>query len=48
MSIASAPETQPELERLVGELGALSTSLRRLSEQTTRSARPDFRAHTGA
>ncbi|MBK9199531.1 MAG: MCE family protein [Betaproteobacteria bacterium] len=32
-------ETQPELERLLGELGALSTSLRRLSEQTTRDPR---------
>ncbi len=32
-------ETLPELERLLGELGALSTSLRRLSEQTTRDPR---------
>lgn len=32
-------ETQPELERLLGELGALSTSLRRLSEQTMRDPR---------
>ena len=30
-------ETQPELERLLGELGALATSLRRLSEQTERN-----------
>ena len=30
-------ETLPELERLMGELGALSTSLRRLSEQTERT-----------
>jgi phospholipid/cholesterol/gamma-HCH transport system substrate-binding protein len=30
-------ETLPELERLLGELGALSTSLRRLSEQTQRN-----------
>jgi phospholipid/cholesterol/gamma-HCH transport system substrate-binding protein len=29
-------ETLPELEHLLGELGTLSTSLRRLSEQTTR------------
>jgi phospholipid/cholesterol/gamma-HCH transport system substrate-binding protein len=29
-------ETLPELERLLGELSTLSTSLRRLSEQTTR------------
>jgi phospholipid/cholesterol/gamma-HCH transport system substrate-binding protein len=29
-------ETLPELERLMGELSTLSTSLRRLSEQTTR------------
>jgi len=32
-------ETLPELERLMGELGVLSTSLRRLSEQTTRDPR---------
>ena len=32
-------ETLPELERLLGELGALSTSLRRLIEQTTRDPR---------
>ena len=32
-------ETLPELERLLGELGALSTSLRLLSEQTTRDPR---------
>ncbi|MBK8891541.1 MAG: MCE family protein [Dechloromonas sp.] len=30
-------ETLPELERLLGELGALSTSLRRLTEQTERN-----------
>ena len=30
-------ETVPELERLLGELSALSTSLRRLSEQTERN-----------
>jgi phospholipid/cholesterol/gamma-HCH transport system substrate-binding protein len=30
-------ETLPELERLLGELGALSTSLRRLTEQTHRN-----------
>jgi len=30
-------ETLPELERLLGELGVLSTSLRRLSEQTQRN-----------
>jgi len=30
-------ETLPELERLLGELGVLSTSLRRLSEQTERN-----------
>jgi len=30
-------ETLPELERLLGELSALSTSLRRLSEQTERN-----------
>ncbi len=29
-------DTLPELERLLGELGSLSNSLRRLSEQTTR------------
>ncbi|QTN27171.1 MCE family protein [Rhodoferax sp. AJA081-3] len=29
-------ETLPEVERLLGELGSLSNSLRRLSEQTTR------------
>jgi phospholipid/cholesterol/gamma-HCH transport system substrate-binding protein len=32
-------QTLPELERLLGELGTLSTSLRRLSEQTTRDPR---------
>ena len=32
-------ETLPELERLLGELSALSTSLRRLSEQTERDPR---------
>ncbi len=32
-------ETLPELERLLGELGTLSTSLRRLSEQTERDPR---------
>ncbi len=32
-------ETLPELERLLGELSTLSTSLRRLSEQTTRDPR---------
>lgn len=32
-------ETLPELERLMGELGTLSSSLRRLSEQTTRDPR---------
>ncbi len=32
-------ETLPELERLMGELGALTTSLRRLSEQTERDPR---------
>lgn len=32
-------ETLPELERLMGELGILSKSLRRLSEQTTRDPR---------
>ncbi|MDD5336544.1 MAG: MlaD family protein [Rhodoferax sp.] len=32
-------ETLPELERLLGELGLLSSSLRRLSEQTTRDPR---------
>ena len=32
-------ETLPELERLLGELGTLSSSLRRLSEQTTRDPR---------
>ncbi|MFZ2269240.1 MAG: MlaD family protein [Azonexus sp.] len=30
-------DTQPELERLLGELGALATSLRRLSEQLERN-----------
>lgn len=30
-------ETLPELERLFGELSALSTSLRRLTEQTERN-----------
>jgi phospholipid/cholesterol/gamma-HCH transport system substrate-binding protein len=30
-------ETLPELERLLGELSTLSTSLRRLSEQTARN-----------
>jgi len=30
-------ETLPELERLLGELNILSTSLRRLSEQTERN-----------
>lgn len=32
-------ETLPELERLLNELGTLSSSLRRLSEQTTRDPR---------
>ncbi len=32
-------ETLPELDRLLGELSTLSTSLRRLSEQTTRDPR---------
>jgi phospholipid/cholesterol/gamma-HCH transport system substrate-binding protein len=32
-------ETLPELERLLGELSTLSTSLRRLSDQTTRDPR---------
>ena len=32
-------ETLPELERLLGELSTLSTSLRRLSEQTERDPR---------
>ena len=32
-------ETLPELERLLGELGILTTSLRRLSEQTERDPR---------
>ena len=32
-------ETQPELERLLGELNTLAPSLRRLSEQTTRDPR---------
>jgi len=32
-------ETLPEFERLLGELSTLSTSLRRLSEQTTRDPR---------
>jgi phospholipid/cholesterol/gamma-HCH transport system substrate-binding protein len=32
-------ETLPELERLMGELGILSTSLRRLTEQTERDPR---------
>ena len=32
-------ETLPELERLLGELGALATSLRRLSDQTERDPR---------
>lgn len=32
-------ETLPELERLIGELSSLSTSLRRLSEQTERDPR---------
>ena len=32
-------ETLPELERLLGELSVLSTSLRRLSEQTERDPR---------
>lgn len=32
-------ETLPELERLLGELGTLTTSLRRLSEQTERDPR---------
>jgi phospholipid/cholesterol/gamma-HCH transport system substrate-binding protein len=30
-------ETLPELERLLGELSVLSTSLRRLTEQTERN-----------
>ena len=50
-------ETLPELERLLGELGALSASLRRLSEQTERDPRgfifgrrpvPDGPGETGA
>ena len=32
-------ETLPELERLLGELGVLSASLRRLTEQTERDPR---------
>ncbi|MFZ2813295.1 MAG: hypothetical protein WAZ63_01595, partial [Rhodoferax sp.] len=32
-------ETLPELERLLGELSALTTSLRRLSDQTERDPR---------
>jgi phospholipid/cholesterol/gamma-HCH transport system substrate-binding protein len=32
-------ETLPELERLLGELSVLSTSVRRLSEQTERDPR---------
>ena len=32
-------ETLPELERLMGELGALTNSLRRVSEQTERDPR---------
>ena len=32
-------ETLPELERLMGELGVLSTALRRLAEQTERDPR---------
>jgi len=32
-------ETLPELERLLGELSVLTTSLRRLSEQTERDPR---------
>jgi phospholipid/cholesterol/gamma-HCH transport system substrate-binding protein len=32
-------ETLPELERLMGELSVLTTSLRRLSEQTERDPR---------
>jgi len=34
-----AAETLPALERLLGELGTLTTSLRRLSEQTSRDPR---------
>ncbi len=50
-------ETLPELERLLGELSTLSTSLRRLSEQTERDPRglifgrkpvPDGPGETGA
>ena len=50
-------ETLPELERLLGELSSLSTSLRRLSEQTERDPRglifgrkpvPDGPGETGA
>ena len=42
-------ETLPELERLLGELSVLSTSLRRLSEQTERNpARPAVRPHRRA
>jgi phospholipid/cholesterol/gamma-HCH transport system substrate-binding protein len=32
-------ETLPELQRLLGEMSVLSTSLRRLSEQTERDPR---------
>ena len=39
-------ETLPELERLLGELSTLSTSLRRLSEQTTRNPRGLLFGHT--
>ena len=35
----ASAETLPQLERLLGELSALSTSLRRLSEQTERDPR---------
>lgn len=50
-------ETLPQLERVLGELGALTTSLRRLSEQTERDPRgllfgrktvPDGPGETGA
>jgi len=41
-------ETLPELERLLGELSTLSTSLRRLSEQTTRDPRGLLLGHAPA
>ncbi len=39
-------ETLPELERLMGELSALSSSLRRLTEQTRRDPKGLFFGHT--